>query len=329
MPKCWLVMPKYRGLGEVMKVDPSRFVVGDEWAYRQRDDSASERVRIVTITMKKTSARLEVAFLDDQDGRVENVPGSRLPVPWGEVTSYDAMMANWKRIDELALDRTEEACVEEVFQLLIADEIAELEWRPVSCATLVHDRARLGNLIGVPVDEILASVEWFDQGDGIVLSPAGTMRIAEAACRANPTPVLDLVMEQEAESRHKCKHGVDRTNAFTREKERTSPEWEYDWYRRCDRPRHELLRQWCGHRAVTFHGRLVAAETENHRLDVLVTDLIEALYFAGNRPLAARYAEEHERDRVTPHRARPVVDRPLDPSEIPVREVLVRHRWPR
>jgi hypothetical protein len=87
-------------------------------------------------------------------------------------------------------------------------------------------------------------------------------------------------MEQEAESRHKCKHGIDHTNAYTREKERTSPEWEYDWYRRYDRPRHELLRQWCGHRAVMFHERLAAAETENHRLDVLVTDLIEALYFA-------------------------------------------------
>ena len=53
----------------------TRFVVGDEWVYRMRDDSASERVRILAVTPKKNSARLEVMFVDDPDGRVENGPG--------------------------------------------------------------------------------------------------------------------------------------------------------------------------------------------------------------------------------------------------------------
>lgn len=35
----------------------------------------------------------------------------------------------------------------------------------------------------------------------------------------------------------------------------------------------------------------------------------------------------HERDRITPHTIRPVVERPLHPSEIPVREIKVRRRW--
>jgi hypothetical protein len=162
-----------------------------------------------------------------------------------------------------------------------------------------------------------------------MVSPAGTLLLAEAACRANAKQVLDMVMEQETQARYKCKHGAERDNPSTREKERTSPEWEYARYRRSDRPRHELFRQWCGHRAVTFHERLLAAEAENHRLDVLVTELIEALDHAGDTMGAGHFSEEHERDCITPHTVRPIVDRPLDPREIPVREVRTRRRWPR
>lgn len=178
-----------------MRVDPQRFVVGDDWAYRLRDESPSERVRIVAVTLKKASSRVDVVFVDDPDERVESVPGSRLRVPWGEVESFDALMANWQRIDDLDLDDTERACVEEVFQLLIPDDVAELEWSPVSWATCIRDASRLSDLIGVPVEEILAAVEWFDHDGQVMVSPKGTLLIAEAACRAKPTPVLDLVLE--------------------------------------------------------------------------------------------------------------------------------------
>jgi len=310
-----------------MRVDPGRFVIGAEWVYRLRDDSASERVRILAIIPKKSSVRLDVAFLDAPDERVENVPTTRLRVPWSEVRVFDALMVNWRRIDDLELDDVERACVEEVFQALIPTDVAELLRSPVGCATAVRDRARTSELIDVPIEEVLASVEWFDHVDGLMLSPTATMFIAEAACRANPTPILNQIIEEETALRHNCKHGTEHTNAYTREKEHTTPEWEYDWYRRHDRPQHELLRQWCGHRAVTSQERLLAAEAENHRLDVLVTELIDALDHAGGKIVAMQFAEEHERDRITPHNIRPIVDRPLHPSEIPVREVRARRRW--
>ncbi len=78
---------------------------------------------------------------------------------------------------------------------------------------------------------------------------------------------------------------------------------------------------------MTFRERLLAAEAENQRLDVLVTELVMALGRAGDPDTARRFAEDHERDRITPDKIRPVVDRPLHPSEIPVREVRVRRRW--
>ncbi|MGY4898649.1 hypothetical protein ACWEEK_24080 [Micromonospora aurantiaca (nom. illeg.)] len=139
--------------------------------------------------------------------------------------------------------------------------------------------------------------------------------------------MLDRVIEDEAKSRHKCKHGDERSSLSTRGREPTTPEREYHVYRRFDRPRHELLRQWCGHRAVTAHERLLAAEAETQRLDVLVTRLIRVLKQAGETTIVAVYAEEHDRERITPATIRPVVDRPLHPSEIPVREIRTRRRW--
>lgn len=310
-----------------MSTDPGRFVVGDEWVYRLRDGAASERVRIVAVVPKKSSVRLDVVFLDDPDERVENVPGARLRVPWSEVRAYDALMDNWQRISGFELDDVERGCVEEVFLALIPTDVAELLWSPVACATVVRDRARVGELIGVPIDEVLATAAWFDHVDGVVVSPAASLFIAEAACRANPTPILDQVIEEETALRHRCKHGWRRTNTSTGENEDTTPEWEYYWYRRHERPHHELLRQWCGHRAVTAQERTLAAEAENQRLDILLTEVIEALEHAGGKMSARQFAEEHERDRITPYTIRPIVDRPLHPSEIPVREVPARRRW--
>ena len=43
-----------------MIVDRCRFAVGEEWAYRLRDRSASERVRILAVTPKKNSVRVDI-----------------------------------------------------------------------------------------------------------------------------------------------------------------------------------------------------------------------------------------------------------------------------
>lgn len=123
-------------------------------------------------------------------------------------------------------------------------------------------------------------------------------------------------------------NGFTRTGIGSRKDEDTTPEYEHDWYRRFDRPRHELLRQWSGHRAVSVHERLLAAEAETERVDILLARVIRGLEDAGDSFPARIFAEEHERDRITPWTARHVVDRPLHPSEIPVREIRVRSgRW--
>ncbi|NEA30758.1 hypothetical protein [Streptomyces sp. SID13031] len=126
---------------------------------------------------------------------------------------------------------------------------------------------------------------------------------------------------EEMELREKSKHGGKAGDYDT------DPAWEYEWYRKYHRPIHELLRQWCGHRAATLHERLTASEAENIRLEALVNRLIDALADEGNLDLAHTMAQELQDDRITPESVRPVVERPLHPSEIPVRYVTRRRHW--
>src|SRR5690242_15509690 len=107
-----------------MRVDPSLYAAGDVWAYRARDNAASERVRIVSVIPGKQSARVEIAFLEEPQRPAEKVPGSRLRVRWEGVEAYDALMANWQRIDDSDLDDIEHSGVGQVFELLIPVEVA-------------------------------------------------------------------------------------------------------------------------------------------------------------------------------------------------------------
>lgn len=300
--------------------------IGDEQIYRLRDHDSSQRVRILAIDTKKKSSRYEIEFLDGENaGRQENVPAKRLRGPWSDVSQYDEMMANWERLAAFELTDREEAAVDAVFTELIPDEVAEWEWSPVRWVTTIHDPAALKPIIGLPVSELLDQVDFFTSPDGDVVSPAGTLMIAEFACRVNPMPVLDWVIEDERKYREKTKRG----ESFVRDGiERTSdPQWEYRWYLEHGRPVHELLRGWCGHRAVTMQERLAAAEAEVQRLDELITRLIDQMQGNGHSIFADVMARVHEEERITPANFRPVVDRPLKPSEIPVRYERAPRRW--
>ena len=100
-------------------------------------------------------------------------------------------MADWERLARAQLTDHEESAVLTVFDLVILEETAEWEWSPVRWITRIHDRSALESVIGIPVDDLLAQAEWFDLDEDVILSPEGTLMIAEYACRINPMPVLD------------------------------------------------------------------------------------------------------------------------------------------
>ena len=316
-----------RGYGERTQENGMKMDVGDEQIYRLRDYAPSERVRIVAIDNRKKNLRYEIEFLDGgKRGTRENVPGVRLRGPWAGVAEFAELMANWERLDRVQLIDHEESAVSTVFDLLIPEDTAEWEWSPVRWMTRIHDRSALESVIGIPVDDLLAQAEWFDLDEDVILSPEGTLMIAEYACRIQPMPVLDWIVAEEKVYRESAKNGRLTTD-LNKKPYTTSPEWEYHWYLEQGRPLHELLRSWCGQRAVTMQERLGAAEAEVHRLDQLIVGLLDEIERQAQSISVDYIARAHEEERITAANHRPVVDRPLKPAEVPVRYERAPRRW--
>jgi hypothetical protein len=302
---------------------------GQEWAYRLRDDSPSEKVQIVALHQEARRFRVEIRHLDGTaSGREENVPRGRLKVPWEEAAQYDTTMDGWRRLRTESIDKNESSAMWAALELVIPSGVAELFITPVDDALVIHDQSALETLTGQPLSAFQTGFAWILHDGKPCLSPLASMSVVEMACRKNPTPVLDLVMAEEAEAREKSKRGGTVEDWETRKLVDTSPQDEYQYYLRRQKPIHELLRQWCGYRSVTIHERLLAAEAEVKRLDVLLAWSVDCLRRV-NESTAAAIEEEHEKDRITPYNIRPVPERPLEPHEIPVIEVSRRRRWPR
>lgn len=303
------------------------YEIGEELIYRLRDDALSERVRVIEIDTRKKAPRYVIEFLEgDKTGHQENIPGKRLRGLWRDIEEYDALMDNWKRIDSYTLTDAEESAVEQVFLLLIPTEAAEYYWGKVHSATCIHDVQALQKIIGISVDSLRSQTPSFDLDGDLIVSPEGTLMIAEYACRISPMTVLDAVLEEEKESRHLCKYGKSSID-FNNRPYTTSPEREYEWYLKHVRPTHELLRSWCGQRAATLQERLGAAEAENRRLEELIYRLFDEMKRHGHTQAINHLIRGFEEDRITPENFRPVVDRPLRPAEIPVQYVTGPRRW--
>lgn len=304
--------------------------VGDEQIYRVRFYGPSERVRVVGTEKRKQSIRVDVEFLDGtKSGRRENVPGSRLHGPWSTVQAFDELRANWQRLDGNGegLDDIEASAVLMVLIALIPEHVAIYDNSPVRLGITVSDAIALERLMNRPMADVLEHGEWFENAGELELSAAGTLLVAEYVTAANPVPLLDAVMAEEAESRQDCKRGRERDAYDGLGKQLTSPEGEFAWYRKRIQPKHELVRAWAGHRSVTFVERLLAAEAEAQRLDVLVATLV-GLLRKYDVHAADAYEPEHHEERIRPETIRPLIDRPLAPWELPVREVPVRRgRW--
>lgn len=302
--------------------------IGDICIYRDHEYAPSERVQIADIQRGKQSYRADIEFLDgDKVGVHKNVLGNRLRGHWSDVAEYDLNMANWESLEDFKVTEVEESAIETVFELLVPESVATWEWKPIHFVTTVYDAEALMKVTGVPTADLIADIAWFEQDGETMLSPEGTLLIAELACRRNPMPILEWVIEEEKVKREECKRGGISRRVRGGQDVTTPPEWEYEFYLKYSRPLYEILRQWCGHRAVSFQERLDAAEAESRRLDVLVTRLIDALKAKGDEIFANYMEEEREEERITPEKLRPVVDRPLHPSEIPVRVERVWRRW--
>jgi hypothetical protein len=246
---------------------------GEEWAYRLRDDAPSERVHIAAVQQEGRKFRVDISHLEGQSqGSEENVPRSRLKVPWQNVVQYDASMDAWSRLRAESIDDKETSALWSAVELVVPSKVAELSVASSDDVLTVHDPQALEALTGQSVAAFQTGFSWLVHDGKLVLSPRAALSVVELACRRNPGPVLDLVMAEEAVAREKSKRGGTTKDWESREETTTSPEFEYDNYLRWQKPVHEILRQWCGYRAVTAHERLLAAEAEVNRLNILLAE---------------------------------------------------------
>jgi hypothetical protein len=249
--------------------------VRNELIYRVRQYAPSERIRVAEIDERKRTPRYAVEFLDgEKKGTRENIPGSHLRGRWADIDQYDALMAHWESLEDHVLSEIEEFAVERVFILLIPGEIAEWSWSPARWTTRIHDSARSEKLIGVSAEDMLAQAPGFTLEGDAILSPDGTLSVARYACRVNPMPVLDWAAQEEKEHLEKYRNSSPAAS-WDNKPYTTDPDWEYKRYLEAVRTLHELLHSRSGQRAVTLKQRAEETETEVHRLDMLIEDLLD------------------------------------------------------
>ncbi|MFK0005092.1 hypothetical protein [Paenarthrobacter sp. NPDC090522] len=173
--------------------------VGQEWAYRLTAGSPSKRVSVLAVERTGRKFRVQIRFLDGPaSGKEENVPRSRLRVPWEEVAAFDAPMAAWKRLEAEPIDRTESSALWTVLELLVPDQVAELFLTSVDDALVVHDQAQLEVLTGEPMSSLKESLSWEEFEGKPCFTPLASITIAQMVCRQNPEPVVDWILTEEA-----------------------------------------------------------------------------------------------------------------------------------
>ncbi|BCW35874.1 hypothetical protein StoSoilA2_19300 [Arthrobacter sp. StoSoilA2] len=211
-------------------------------------------------------------------------------------------MDGWRRLKAEAIDEHEASALWAALELLVPSEVAELSVASSDDSLTVHDHVAFEALTGQTVAAFQARFSWLVHDGDVFLSPRAAL------------------------AREKSKQGGTIENWETREPLTTSAEFEYDYYLRRQKPVHEILRQWCGYGSVTAHERLLAAEAEVNRLDVLLTWAVDHIRTT-DKGTAEMIEREHEEDRITPYTIRPVPQRPLKPHEIPRIEVPTRRGW--
>ncbi len=238
--------------------------------------------------------------MDPTAARGTRCPG-RLQVSCEQVGAYEKLVAHEQCLHAADdPDEAENSAANRVFEFLIPIEIAEpcqgrwkVPWRstilPVWKPWLACPPP-LWRSCTTPSD-------WRAPSSWGLLRPRSSLNTPAGGISA---PVLDRVLADEAEAQEKSKRGGTGPTGQDDGRVPTSPEHEYRFYRAYHRPRHELLRQRCGHQAVTAHERLLAA---------------------GSSGLADVLKREHETERTTAHTIRPVPKCPLHPSELSVHEV--------
>lgn len=249
---------------------------GTSWAYRARSKDPLVEVLVVRHGTKRP-ARILVRFVDaDMEGREEWVPPARLKVAWADVDAFRAHEAQWDAVLDLSPrgDTVETEAAHRVYELLVPEEVADLDWRGHYLAA--KDVPGLASLSGNAVDELVGhSASFDDPNGGLILPWPVALATARALAERQPDVIAEAVDKDEREFQREAiygRHYPDRSGGWEVPPERVIA---YDGEH--DRPVRQMLRAWCGTEAVSRLEELQALRIEIRRVGVIAERAIGAL----------------------------------------------------
>lgn len=293
----------------------------EHWAYRAKITDPLIEVEVIELDpSNKKSPRCVVEFLDGPAaGRREKVPAGRLKTPWADVDAFRQAEDDWARVE--SDDDTVEAEVRaawDVFEAFFGDKQVDVGIR-VATATIARPDA-VEEILGCSINDVIDGAETAMIDGELVISPNGTMALARRLCEIDPRGVLEGVLAEEARAERRCMGEPARPG-----EDPTRPDIAWLIYREHTRPVHEVLRQWCGYRAVSAVEQALADEAEVRRLKELTHRLIRTLGYHDERR-AELYLDELRTGAVTGPLVRPAPSAPR-PAKVVTVEVSKRRYW--
>lgn len=266
-----------------MTITESQPQVGESWAYRARQIDDVVEVEVLKSGTQRPP-RVLVRFVDERfEGRQEWVSPARLKVRWAAVDEFRKHEARWNRIDELGNgDDPVGRAAEVVFETLIDDDVARMAYRE-SGACRISNSSRLAEITGLSETLWAQCPDGFTDGDDLVAPWPVTEKIAWAAVRLNPTPILDAVKKEENEARYEAIHGHWYRGRGSRPDYTIPADICIQTDNEYCKPRRAILRQWCGVAAVDRYDELAELRKEIHRVGQIAESAINALRASGRK----------------------------------------------
>jgi hypothetical protein len=258
---------------------------GDVWTYQEMDGARVTPVRVVRLGVK-SPPRVQVKFLEDEyKGDVDWVPVGRLKVSWDERGLYLAEEDRWSLINGRARPPAlERDAAWEVFRLTVDSDIADLFYNGARGVLEIHQMNDLIEVSGMARSVITSSESTFS-ADGVTYVPwAMTKLIARTLANAHPGPILRVLAEEEVRERRAAFETAYGTTGYSSREEVEARAIEaFRKMMEYHRPRHELLRWWCGVEAVDMHAELEALRTSWAHLAALCVVAVDELASKGTK----------------------------------------------
>ncbi|MBB5153330.1 hypothetical protein [Saccharopolyspora phatthalungensis] len=260
------------------------------WAYRKGAHDPVTCVDILRLGSTRP-ARVRVRFVEDAyEGHEDWVPPNRLKVRWKDVAAWQEREERWNAVRDAsaeARNTTENDAAGWIFDLLPGYNYAKQLWGRDEGALAIRDVDALVADLGIDRTIVVGDPVAFTDDDGSLIVPWRVMHeVARLLAQKHSDHYISEVTKEEREHEHKNRWGYMSGSGHISAEICAEVDEEHG------RPLRDLIRQWCGAKAIARQDELDALRAEVKRLGTLVERAVDAVRNAGDE----KSARELERD---------------------------------